>query len=233
MPLLCRPASCCFTLSFPPRLSSAALEEALKMQRAGRLAWAGEGQGWLQPFAHRAPIPAALGTDPPHRHVPRAIVTPRALSCLKCSWQWFHLTRIPALRGSKTAQPSPRGRTHRAGGHRNPAGFCIARPRVPVGASSLCCSAWPGRRWPSPCFRGLAQSAAVRCRTDWCSAHGSAGASPGHRAGIVGSSWWQRTREGLEEQKIRLLPPSPCPCPSRLSGVAGEGRGTHRRVPKL
>lgn len=38
---------------------------------------------------------------------------------------------------------------------------------------------------------------------------------------------------GLEEQKIHLLPPSPCPCPSCLPGVAGEGRGSHRRVPKL
>lgn len=55
------------------------------MKRAGQLAWAGEGQRWLEPIAYRALIPGVFGTQPPHQRMPGVTVIPQAPAHLKCT----------------------------------------------------------------------------------------------------------------------------------------------------
>lgn len=106
MPLLCQLVSCCFTLPFPPRLSSAARGGGFGHKESEA---AGEGRGWLVPLAYRAPIPGIFGAELPHQRMPSVIVTPQTPSPSKRTWRRFDITRVPTLRGNKTAQLSSQG----------------------------------------------------------------------------------------------------------------------------
>lgn len=87
MPLLCQPAACRFALSFPLGLSSAARRGRLRNEesRAAGVGWRGDTRRWLEPLAYRAPIPGVFGPEPPRQHAHGVIVTPQALSHLKCT----------------------------------------------------------------------------------------------------------------------------------------------------